>query len=62
MKSYGYNSEGFITFDEMVKMLNNLGDVRVFDQNYNVFRGCRNLRDRDIHVTEYLFLLRKERN
>lgn len=55
-----YNSEGFITFEEMVKMLSDLGDVRVFDQNYNVFRGCRNLRDRDIHVTEYLFLLRKD--
>ncbi len=55
-----YNSEGFITFDEMVNMLDELGYVRVFDQNYNVFRGCRNLRDRDIHVTEYLFLLRKD--
>lgn len=55
-----YNSEGFISFDEMVDMLNEFGDVRVFDKKYNVFRGCRNLRERDIHVKEYLFLLRKE--
>ena len=55
-----YNSEGFITYDEMVNMLSKIGDVRVYDQRYNVFRGSRNLHIRDIHVTEYLFLLRKE--
>ena len=54
-----YNSEGFISYEEMVKMLKELGTVRVFDKKYNVFRGCRNLRDRDIHVKEYLFLLKK---
>ena len=55
-----YNSEGFITFDEMVEALETLGVVKVFDQQYNTFRASRNLRDRDIHVTEYLFLLEKE--
>lgn len=55
-----YNSEGFVSYDEMVDMLSSLGNVRVFDKNYNVFRACRNLHDRDIHVTEYLFLLKKE--
>lgn len=55
-----YNSEGFVSYDEMVNMLESLGDVKVFDKNYNVFRACRNLKDRDIHVTEYLFLLKKE--
>lgn len=54
-----FNSEGFISYEEMVKMLSELGDVRTFDQRYNVFRACRNLHDRDIHVYEYLFLLRK---
>ncbi|MCR5705404.1 MAG: DNA adenine methylase [Acholeplasmatales bacterium] len=57
-----YNSEGFITFDEMVSMLEELGNVRAFDKKYNVFRGCRNLRNRDIHVKEYLFLLVKEKD
>lgn len=55
-----YNSEGFITYEEMVEMLTVLGELRVFDKNYNVFRGCRNLKDRDIHVKEFLFLLKKE--
>ena len=54
-----YNSDGFISLDEMIGMLNGLGDVRVFDKNYNVFRACRNLNKRNIHVTEYLFLLKK---
>ena len=57
-----YNSEGFISYEEMVEMLEQLGEVRAFDKKYNVFRGCRNLRDRDIHVKEYLFLLKKEVN
>ncbi len=57
-----YNSEGFITYNEMVEMLEKFGVVKVFDKKYNVFRGCRNLRDRDIHVNEYLFLLKKESN
>lgn len=54
-----FNSEGFVSFDEMIHMLETLGNVRTFNQNYNVFRGCRNLQNRDIHVTEYLFLLKK---
>lgn len=55
-----YNSEGFITYEEMLGILKTLGKVRVFDKNYNVFRGCRNLKDRDIYVKEFLFLLKKE--
>ena len=55
-----FNSEGFISYDDMVIMLKKLGKVRTFDQKYNVFRACRNLRERNIHVFEYLFLLQKE--
>lgn len=55
-----YNSEGFISFEEMIGMLEELGEVRTFDKKYNTFRGSRNLRERDIHVKEYLFLLHKE--
>ncbi len=54
-----YNSEGFITLEDMIAMLEKIGLVRVFDKNYNVFRGSRNLKNRDIHVKEYLFLLKK---
>lgn len=54
-----YNSEGFLTYDEIIQMLSNYGEVSVFSSQYNTFRGSRNLSDRDIHVVEYLFLLRK---
>ncbi len=54
-----FNSEGFITKEEMTEMLSSLGEVRVFDKNYNTFRGSRNLNNRDIHVVEFLYLVRK---
>jgi len=59
------NSEGFISLDEMCKMLNAIGKVEVMETSYNTFRGCRNLSDlskksgRNIHVREYLFILEK---
>ena len=60
-----FNSEGFISMEEMKNMLNKFGKVQVLETSYNTFRGCRNLTDlaekenRDIHVTEYLYLLEK---
>ncbi len=54
-----YNSEGFITFDRMSSMLKKYGDVKTVEIAYNTFRGSRNLRNRDIHVSEYLFVLKK---
>lgn len=54
-----YNSEGFLTYDEIIQMMEKYGEVSVFSTQYNTFRGCRNLNDRDIHVTEYVFLLKK---
>jgi len=60
-----FNSEGFISLDEMKGMLKKIGRVQVLETSYNTFRGCRNLTnlaengDRDIHVTEYLYLLEK---
>ena len=55
-----YNNEGFITFEEMNQMLCKYGKVRSRQIAYNTFRGSRNLRDRDIHTHEFLFLLKKE--
>ena len=55
-----FNSEGFISFEEMVKMLSSYGSVRVFDKKYSTFKAARNLRNRDLYVDEYLFLLKKE--
>lgn len=54
-----YNSEGFISFDEMSEMLKKYGKLKTVEIAYNTFRGGRNLRNRDIHVSEYLFILEK---
>ena len=54
-----YNSEGFISFEEMAEMLKKYGKLKTVDIAYNTFRGSRNLRNRDIHVSEYLFILEK---
>jgi len=54
-----FNSEGFITLDEMKGMLQKIGTVEVLETTYNTFRGCRNLANRGIHVKEYLYLLEK---
>jgi len=60
-----FNSEGFISLDEMRNMLEKIGKVKVLETSYNTFRGCRNLSNlaeqglRNIHVTEYLYLLEK---
>ena len=54
-----YNSEGFITFDQMSRMLKKYGSLKTVQINYNTFRGSRNLNNRSIHVSEYLFVLEK---
>ena len=52
-----YNAEGFITYENMIHMLMKLGNLSVFEKQYNTFRACRNLGNRPKHVTEYLFLV-----
>jgi adenine-specific DNA-methyltransferase len=54
-----FNSDGFIARDEMVAMLEEIGPTEVLETSYNTFRGSRNLMARDLHVTEYLFLVDK---
>jgi adenine-specific DNA-methyltransferase len=54
-----FNSEGFIGTDQMKSMLQKIGSFEVLETNYNVFRGSRNLSNREIHVKEYLYLLEK---
>ena len=55
-----YNSEGFILPEQMEEMLAPLGQVEKTAIDYNVYRASRNLSGRGTHVTEYLYLLRKE--
>jgi len=57
-----FNSEGFIPLPKMVEVLKAHGTVEVLKTQYNTFRGSRNLRQRDIHVTEYLYLVTKACN
>ncbi len=54
-----YNSEGFISYDEFIHFLQSIGSVKSLQTNYNTFKGSRNLRERKLTVTEYLFLLEK---
>ena len=56
-----YNSEGFITLEEMEQMLNRFGKVTRQDISYNAYRASRNLSGREMHVKEFLFLLEKVR-
>ena len=54
-----FNSEGIIRVEQMINMLNSIGKFEVLETKYNVFRGSRNLINREIHVKEYLYLLEK---
>ncbi|MDV3468449.1 DNA adenine methylase [Stenotrophomonas sp. C3(2023)] len=54
-----YNSEGFISHERFLSELESVGRVSVMDTRYNTFRGSRNLSGRDIHVTEFLYLVDK---
>ena len=54
-----FNSEGFISREDMQKLLGEIGKVTVFDTTYNTFRGSRNLRERPIHLSELLYLADK---
>jgi adenine-specific DNA-methyltransferase len=55
-----FNSEGFITREDMLALLRKTGKVSVLQTRYNAFRGSRNLQNRDIHTTEYLYLVEKQ--
>lgn len=54
-----YNSEGFITKDEMINMLNKIGKVEVLEKQYNTYRASRNLNGRSLYVNEILFIVKK---
>lgn len=54
-----YNSEGFITQECFLRRLAEIGKVTTLETTYNTFRGSRNLSNRSIHVTEFLYLVEK---
>ena len=54
-----FNDEGFIKPEIMRDTLRRFGTVQTFETRYNTFRGSRNLRNRNIHLTEHLFLVER---
>ena len=54
-----YNNEGLITSDEIRGILSKYGEVTLKKQNYNTFRGSRNLNNRNLKVKELLWVLKK---
>jgi adenine-specific DNA-methyltransferase len=54
-----YNDEGLLTSDEIMEIMKKYGSVTLKKQKYNTFRGSKNLSDRDIHVEEFLYIVKK---
>lgn len=54
-----FNSEGFISKEDMENMLSKIGKLKILQQKYPVYRAGRNLRERNISVSEYLYILEK---
>lgn len=54
-----YNDEGIIPIDSFKEILSRHGKWELMEQDYNTYRGSRNLRDRDIKVKELLWILEK---
>ncbi len=54
-----YNSEGFISKNEMVNMLKKIGNVEILEKKYNTYRASRNLINRPLYVSEILFIVKK---
>jgi adenine-specific DNA-methyltransferase len=54
-----FNSEGSISAEQMKNMLEKTGKLEILETRYNTFRGSRNLKNREIYVREYLYLIEK---
>ena len=54
-----YNDEGIIPVDSFKRILSKYGTWELMEQDYNTYRGSRNLRGRDIKVKELLWILEK---
>ncbi|MDD5402765.1 MAG: DNA adenine methylase, partial [Dehalococcoidales bacterium] len=54
-----YNNEGLIPVEEFIRLISRHGEWKVAEQEYNTYRGSRNLGGRSIKVKELLWLIRK---
>lgn len=57
-----YNDEGIIPIETFKKILSRYGKWKLMEQDYNTYRGSRNLRNRDIKVKELFWILEKSKN
>ncbi|MDF9866764.1 adenine-specific DNA-methyltransferase [Bacilli bacterium PM5-3] len=56
-----YNSDGFLSLNDIKAILNKYGELRVKKIKYNTYKGSRNLNKRKKYVQEYLFVLKKDK-
>jgi adenine-specific DNA-methyltransferase len=54
-----YNDEGIIPIKKFKEILSKYGNWELIEQDYNTYRGSRNLRNRNIKVKEFLWILEK---
>lgn len=54
-----YNNEGIISSEKIFEILSSYGEVELRKQEYNTFRGSRNLKERSNKVQELLYVLKK---
>ena len=55
-----YSSEAYLPIKDMIAELAKIGLITNLQEiDYNTFRGCRNLKDRNIKLKEYLITIRK---
>lgn len=54
-----YNNEGIIPINKFEKIVSKYGEWELLEQEYNTYRGSRNLRDRSNKVQELLWLIKK---
>jgi adenine-specific DNA-methyltransferase len=54
-----YNNEGSIPIEKFEKIVSKYGEWELLEQEYNTYRGSRNLRDRSNKVKELLWLIKK---
>lgn len=55
-----YNNEGIIPIEKFKQILSKYGTWELLEQDYNTYRGSRNLNDRNIKVKELLWILEKK--
>lgn len=53
-----YNNEGFISEQEFEDILAKYGEFEVLNKQYNTYRASRNLKDRSLYTTEYIYILK----